>query len=374
MKKIFSFLKKSLLPAFIISALVLVVVSPLGCRATVEGMRLLEGDFTVPKIVSVEIDDSQSIILSCSKEVRVEEAVVINAEDRNEVMSLSPGEAFVPGNSPFRLEFPSQTKIGGSYEIEGILEDKNGNTLMFNIPFIGFNERVPSLIFSEVRNASDSKKKMHEFVEFYSLTDGNLAGLEFVSAYDGEQKKYSFPSIEISSGEFITLHLRKPVNEDGTYVEEGMIDELGSDLNLSFATDSSSSARDLWVENTSARISPSDILVLRNAANGKILDAFLFAESKTVSWNKKYAELQETVFQSGVWRNSEGNASSEIESAFCSDGMTTVTRSMSRQNISSLVFDSYSSRASDWILTGSKGGRTNESTPGLPNSSMMYVK
>ena len=372
MKSFINFLKKTLIPSLVISSLVLVVVSPLGCRATIEGIHLLEGDFTVPKITEVEVSNARSITITCSKNASIKNASLKCLSQEEEAQPLEKSQS--DEKKRITLVFPKETEIGLDYVLKGSLEDENGNSLLFRIPFTGFNERIPRLIFSEVRNASDSKKMKHEYVEFYALTDGNLAGLEFVSAYDGEEKKYSFPPIEVTSGQFITLHLRKPQNEEGKDAEEGMIDETGENLNLAFATDSCPTARDLWVENTSARIAPSDILILRNSANGKLLDVLLFAETKTSAWNKKYASYEELVEESGIWHNRQGNATCSIESALCSDSMTTVTRSFSRQNISSLVVDSYSVSADDWLLVGSKGGKTNECSPGLPNSSQALPK
>ena len=58
-KNICFFLFKTFLPAACLVSAVLFVMHPVSCRATVEGLSFLEGDFTVPSIKSLEICSSK---------------------------------------------------------------------------------------------------------------------------------------------------------------------------------------------------------------------------------------------------------------------------------------------------------------------------
>ena len=228
-----------------------------------------------------------------------------------------------------------------------------------------------------------------EFVELVAVKEGNLSGLELFSAGDGEERRYEFPAVKVSRGEYITVHVRKPpVNEKYPEDAEGMICELSDDLTLSTHTDSCNAARDLWSENEKACFADSDIIVLRNSLSGRIEDCVLFAKSSLEQWPEQYGKILSSVLEEGLWQNADGTASCEPESAVCSDNVTSgaATRSFSRQNVEKILEDMESGtdgaepfkNSSDvWLLTcdsGSGSKKINGVTPGYRNSDNAYIK
>lgn len=411
------FLCKTVLPTFLITGIVLFTISPVSCKLSEEGIQILTGDFTVPHLTQIDVPDGEHIVFGFSKPVKEVDAFVARWEEDSasavNTDSISAEENNLPSGKidsfadssalgdtsiiPVSKEFSAQrntvtftlaqkTKVGHKYSLEGTVADDNGNTLTFSIPFSGYNSDIPKLIISEIRNAyssstdktTGSKKYKCEFIELFSLTGGNLSGVEVLSAADGEERKYVFPSCEINAGEYIGLHLRSK--------EEGCIDETDGNLTLSFATDSCDTARDFWAANDKACLGNSDAVVVRNGNTGEIIDAVLFAQSTAVEWDEGFAELLSAVEQSGIWVDEDGNASCAIQSAFVCDGITSsaATRTMSRQNVLQLynafcadndtaVTDS----ADQWIVTANKGSGKNKQpgdTPGYVNSTNVYVK
>jgi hypothetical protein len=192
-------------------------------------------------------------------------------------------------------------------------------------------------VINEIR--TEYSKPKVEFIELKVLSDGNLGGIELVVASD--EDSYIFPAVEVKSGDLVVLHYRN--------IEEGCIDEIDNDKELSTATESSSSI-DLWIENTSARIAKSDVILLKNKRQGEIVDSGLYMENSATSWKTPFlSECAELAISSETW----------IGNPVISDGVT-ATRTLSRVNLNK--------DASAWIVTA-----TSKASPGKENSSQKYV-
>lgn len=362
-------LPRTILPAVLITGITLIIAGmPVGCKSTAEGIRILDGDFSVPQLEHVEITGSTSMSLTFSKSVQMQSALVGSQDSTQEEAAC----AYSDDSRTVTLEFPATT-VGKNYLMEGVVRDDNGNSLTLSIPFTGYNDNMAQLVFSEVRGDADLQNYMYEFVEFYVIRGGNLSGLEFESAGDGSARKYVFPAIDVSEGEYITLHLRMPTSANSdSPVQTGMVDELGSDLTASTARESCDTARDLWTGDSKYRISPSDVLVLRNALNGTLQDALLFALSSYSVWNSKYESILKEVDKNQMWTDGEGKPSTEVSSAAGADNMS-AKHTLSRQNIPQIK-ELRAGNASEWIVTGVYGKSDNCSTPGYENSSTRYTK
>jgi hypothetical protein len=252
-----------------------------------------------------------------------------------------------------RLSFAEETQAGASYDMEAVARDPDGNSLNFTITFDGFNARLPDLLICEVRNAYASKKDKYEFVRLYCAKAGNLSGLELVSAGDGEEKAFVFPPVEVGEGDFVTVHLRKMKDDAGNWKQEGMVDEDSGDRTASTAVDSSDDAWDFWQDNQKSRLSPSDIILVRNRTDGRVLDAFLFRDPKKEadSWASTYEPYCRAVEQSGRWLDGQGQPSADYAGAFAAEGITSsaVTRTMRRRSL-----DFCPSSAADWEVVQAK--------------------
>ena len=183
---------------------------------------------------------------------------------------------------------------------------------------------MPQLIFTEVQTESvsqSSKEKKagiarNEFVEFLVLKGGNLAGLELCSGYDGETKKFVFPPLDVQTGEVLLVHMRNR--------GEGCINETGDELDLAFAPYSHNEVRDLWTDiDTTTLGNKTDVLILRNTADNKLIDAFMYRAGNIEAWTKTMIDYSQLIDESDIYE------SGDIENAFISDGIT-ATKTMVR--------------------------------------------
>lgn len=339
---------KSLAPAALIVAGVLFFVRPVSCKTSLEGLSILEGDFSVPQIESFSVEDSLSVLLRFSKGVKLRSASLLcSVEDP--LFGADLDFEYQDENRIVRVVFPRPSRTGNPYVFEGNLADLNGNTLSFSIPFTGYNDHPAVLKLSEVRNSYVKTSQGHksEYVEVYVAESGNLCGIEIETASDGEKKKFVLPAIDVSRGELIVCHMRKAFTDSKE--EEGQVSETGSDFSLATHVDSCSSARDLWNENKESVISDvSDAIVIKNSFSGKIQDAVVFAKDSEKSFKTSWIPFMENIESSGVW------GSCDISAAFISGNFGTGSSySLSR-------VDFTRNGKSAWIVA-------KNATPGLPN-------
>jgi len=323
---------------------ILLFSSVISCNVSSGQLMLLAGDYTTPRLDYWKMTGANILNLYFTREVTFPSLSVlelssdcVDAKETDIEAELLPQTSSSSSDSEtvcLQLQFSDDTVVGTDYLLVGTAKDEHDNTLDFTLAFSGYNSTVPAMVLSEVRidySKSTSYTRV-EYVEFVVLSDGNTAGMEFISAYDGEDEKYTFPYIEVTAGEYIVLHMRT--------LSEDSITETGDDLLVSNAKDSSS-ARDLWVDNTDARLGADDVLLLKERENGKILDAVVYSRSGKEDWSK-----------------------------------VTLTRTLSRQNIDDCIekkaagdVQPYSVLASDWIVVDSSC-----CTPGEVNSTNEYTK
>lgn len=360
------------------------------CKMTAEGIISASDDVESPILLDFSQDSAESLSLSFTEAVQLS-----NLEVRSGNLSTI-GELVLSQNHmvvepiPFQTSRDSQSveatnaeavgtcvqvvftesqqlEMGATYIFSGIAHDQEGNSLLFQVPFYGFNRNVAGVVLSEVSSEYDKPKV--EFIELYVHRSGNLAGIELYSV--NKNFKYVFPAVEVSAGEYIVLHMRTLEEESGH------VDELDNNLSASTASDSCTGVRDLWVSSTSEIIGTSDVLVLRERAKGKLMDALLYISPKVSDTSKKkILPAGEDVIAEGGWIAGEDG-----ESWLSSDGMTTVNRSLSRQNIleiqqAATALQEIPVASKDaWIVTmNHKQTKEPGVTPGLPNSSTKYTK
>ncbi|MBP5695089.1 MAG: hypothetical protein J6X11_00405 [Treponema sp.] len=332
---------KTVLPAAFLTLAVLASLMPLGCKSSVEGLSMLEGDFSCPRAEDFFVTGEDSFLVRFNKSVSCKEAFfwrTETGEETNLVASVQDeGKSLV-----FTSPVPMQT--GAEYTFSGIVQDGAGNTLTITVPFSGYNGRVPRIAISEVHiaNSKTAKNKWKaEYAELLVLTDGNLSGLELVCTGSYSSKKedagiYKFPPVEVKAGEYITVHLCR--NESYS----GMNDDEEDNLLLSKSPDSSSLALDLWANNESSVTKTSDALLVQNSADSCILDAVLFVQEsssgKRTEWKTGTKEWLGAIEASGVWQQSDGSSSASEESAFCGSwSKSATTKSICRKNTKSLL-------------------------------------
>ncbi len=348
------------------------------CAFTSEGLSVISGDYTSPTLNHFTLESATDGFIQFSHEVEfpVLEYYLLESADEQTIASFSNDvrssaqfigpisakrqpERTDEETASYTLEFPYETQAHLQYILSGTVKDTIGSTLSFTISFTGYNARVPKMIFSEI--STEYSKPRTEFVEFYVLEDGNLAGIILHSASDGVDKDYTFPSVEVKKGEYIVLHMRT--------VEEGAVNELEDDITLSTTKQSSQKGRDLWIEGTETRLSKNDVLLLRERVNGSLLDAIAYLDGAKDDWPKDalVSYIQEAA-DSSLWEGGKDVANAaNIE-------YITGTRTFCRQNILEIQqsFDlgnrTITNSKNDWIVVA-----TSNASPGSANSSKAHV-
>ncbi len=365
------------LTAFFVS-IVCLVLSCGSCTFTSEGVSILTGDYTATTLEHFTLTSENTAIITFSKSVAfpsLEYYVLDNPVNNNTKQALDVQEnnahyvgvvnvrdiqSFDNESYRYELSFSQNTILDKQYILSGIVKDVYDSTLSFTIGFNGFNARVPKMIFSEVSTEYSNPKT--EFVEFYILEDGNLSGIMLQSASDGSDADYVFPSVEVKRGEYVVLHMRT--------VEEGAVNETGSNVSMSVSVQSSIEGRDLWIEGKETRLSKNDVLLLRERLNGDLLDALCYVDGVKEIWPKDVMlEYIKEATDANLWKG-------ELDvGEACNVENITATRTLSRQNIEEIQsnFDlgsiTFVNSKKDWIIVA----RSNL-TPGRKNSSNPHIE
>jgi len=258
----------------------------------------------------------------------------------------------IENGSTVRISFSGGPGPGERMTVDLLAEDDNGNTINVLVPFRTRNDRLPPLLITELR--TETSKPRYEFIELKTLEAGNLGALRVYVA--GNYKApliYEFPSVEVLKGEYITLHLRT--------TDVNNRDELGRNLGESGGTDSSPTARDLWIPGSTKLLHKTDAVYLLDQ-DDSVVDAVMLSEKADPWWNKVYfAETAEFLFNADAWKSPDNkicDPSKAVQSA-----STTATRTICRDETPGKD----SGTAADWYITVNSG-----STPGKPNNTKRY--
>ena len=325
--------------AFLIAGITIAAVLPVSCKITEQGIKVVSGDYTPPVLNNFIVQDESTVNLTFSEKVEITGYVLaiatddlFGSEEHSATIDLSPAlervsgvYGTVPCNVVYDEEEPviqfvleQQMEIGQLYQLYAQVRDSVGNTLTLAVPFTGFNSRVPEMMITEIQTESVSQNKAektagtyrNEFVEPLVLKSGNLAGLELCSGYDGEAKKYVFPAIEVNAGEIFVVHMRNRGN--------GCISEEGDDFTLATASYTSPQIRDLWIDIESTTLgNKTDIIIVRNRSDNRLLDAVMFRASSVEAWTKTMLDYSQLLDEALIYDS--GN----IENAFIADSLTT---------------------------------------------------
>jgi len=258
----------------------------------------------------------------------------------------------VEGGSTVRVTFSGGPGSGMRLTADLLAEDGNGNTINVLVPLLTRNNRIPPLLINEIR--TENTKPKYEFIELKTLQAGNMGALRlFIAGNFKAPMVYEFPPVEVAAGEYITLHLRT--------TEETARDELGRNLDESGGTDSSPTARDLWLPGSTKLLHKTDVIYLLDQ-DDRVVDSVLFSETADPWWGKDYfAEAAELLFNAGAWKSRDGKICGPADAA-SSIGITT-TRTLCRDE----TLKQSSGTAADWYITA-----TSSATPGKPNNPKRY--
>ena len=357
-------------------AAVLVAASPISCRLTENGITLVTSDITAPVVLSFAVSDATTLSMSYSEPVTLENVCIVQVEadaasgdsavaEASELLAVGSASsetaiatkiAYQQAGETVQLTLATPTAIGQRYCFSCTVKDYSGNTLLYSRYFIGYNDHPARLLLSEVRlghSAANAKARRAEFIELYVLDGGNTAGIALAAGYYASS--YELPVMEVSAGEYITVHTR-------TYYDDS-VDELGANLaEPQSSPDASVTGRDLWIRGDASFCTKTDVIVLQNTADDSLLDALLLRENETkTAWTRtRQKELAAKAYECHLWPS--GATPNEAVS-----GVSAVTKSLSRQNIATLAADSADGgiiavTAEDWRVV-------TKCTPGAANVS-----
>jgi hypothetical protein len=262
----------------------------------------------------------------------------------------------IEGGDEVTVVFAKKLEEGRKVTADIIVEDSGMNTLNVIVPFRTRNDRMPRLVFNELR--TEYSKPRVEFVEFISQGAGNLGGMRlFIAGQSLTAPVYEFAPVEVKKGEYIVLHLRT--------VEEDCQDETGTNLAFSAGTDAQNDARDFWLPGAKKLLHKTDALWLMDQ-DDKIIDALLLSESADGKWsNDKVAEAANLFGREKAWLPSRGEAvdwSPGPSDAVIAAG-TTNTRTICRDDTLPIK-----PSAGNWYITANSSA-----TPGKPNNPKRYA-
>ena len=268
--------------------------------------------------------------------------IAFNVEPDYRVDSIIEGEII-------EVNFVEALPKGERLVVDMLVEDSQKNTLNVLIPIRTRNDSMPAFNITEVR--TEYAKPKSEFIEIKTKSSGNLGALRlFTALHSMEKPLFEFPPVEVSSGEYIVIHLRS--------LEEGLINETGPDCDLSEGSEASN-ARDFWVPSKTEVLRKTDAVFFMDQ-DDKIIDAVLLSEDADQAWAKEQLNSAAELFaRQGAWFTEAGIP---MPSDALISKNTTVTRSICRDESKGDT-----NKALDWYITATSGA-----TPGKANSTKRY--
>lgn len=236
------------------------------CEGSPMASQILTPKDRVPPVLlshSIEGDDESSRLMILFDEPSLIDADTIVAEPECS-LSLSQND-----QEQVFLDFANPCLPGQLYTLRFDVSDQEGNSNWFILTFYGPNPHLPDTLLNEISILGTSSRP--DMIEFYVREGGNTAGLTlFLGIESLSSGSYIFPSIEVTTGEYIILHCR-PEGGD----EE--VSELGDDLSLSGGVRAVEGVRDLWVGEDLNLPGTSGILsLLTSPLGGDMMDRIVY--------------------------------------------------------------------------------------------------
>jgi hypothetical protein len=342
--RIDKFLLRSIIPATLL-------FSACACSTEPDIQKVLGKSAEATVFLDCRPLSAGEIAFQFSRPVKV---VSLSFDPAAEVESVEEGKEL-------RVSLTAPLKSGEKITADLLVEDEDRNTLNVLVPFRARNDRMPSLMITELR--TEYSKPRAEFVELKILSGGNLGAMRlFLAGRSISVPVYEFPPADVRAGEYIVLHLRT--------TQEGWIDETGEDLSLSAGADALAAVRDFWVNGTEKLIHKTDAVYLMDQ-DDTIIDGVLLSENQEPWWTKPdFAAAAELFAAQGVWFpvDESGNTLVPEDGWIPAPGDaaqttgTTSTRTVCRD-------ETAENSTAAWYITATSGH-----TPGKENSGKRYVK
>lgn len=299
-------------------------------------VSIFQGEIENVKLANYSQDKKNNIFLNFDKNIKDIVCTAFYDEEETKELPCSVKKQNENNEKDFlvSIEEGEKIEIGKTFYIKGEVKDKWGNSLMFNLKFVGVNTNPCILKISEVRPLY-SKKPKSEFIEMIVVKEGNLSGIKILNVGSKEEPHYTFPNAYVEKGEIIVYHWRCFDERSQDEKERGIISKgVGATF----------SARDFWGKHKTLPRRKNNAIVIEESGN--VQDAVLYCDTKIddedwASENIENAAIK--AFESGVW-----TPSPNIKDAV--HYHITPTTSIGRKIISQET----KSNAKQWVLYKSK--------------------
>ncbi|MBB6481114.1 hypothetical protein [Spirochaeta isovalerica] len=307
-------------------------------------------DLKPPELNKIELTDNRTLTLDFSEPVSFDDSTFFSEPD----LSL---ESWDSAGNRLTIHFSDEQIPGKMYKCRSDVLDEKGNRLSFLIRFYGWNQNLPDMIINEFNPEGSGNNP--DTVELYVAGEGNTAG---AALFLGTSKHFTsyfvLPSLEVSPGDFIIVHLRpeglpEEINESGSKSVSG--GKLASDL-----------AWDIWADEDMPLSGSNGLISLYTNPFGSIIDAVPYSNRVTADseeyrgWTAATFDMIEELSFLEVWNGTDGFI--RPEDAVYSEG-TTGTRSICRDSVST-----DSDMRTDWHIVP-----TGEKSFGEVNSDNVYA-
>jgi hypothetical protein len=306
---------------------------------------MLGGSSQAPVFISCRAVSDDQIDFEFSQPVKV---TSLSFEPVLEIISIEDG-------SIVKVKFDESLGPGTLITADLLAEDAKKNTINVLVPFRSRNNRMPSLVINEIR--TENSKPKCEFIEFKTLTAGNLGGMRvFIHGNTNAAKQtiYEFSPVEVKANEYLVLNLRT--------VEENCKDEYGENLSESGGANSSPTGRDFFIPENTKLLHKEATAIYALDQDDNALTAVMISNSSDPWWTKDYlATAAEFLFTQNAWKSADGNICGPAD-AVRSAG-TTNTRTICRDETKTNT-----GTAADWYITANSGN-----SPGKANNINRYL-
>jgi len=329
------FFCRFLIPAFL-------AFSAASCSSDGDIQQILGASVQAPVFLDSKPVSPTEIVFRFSKPVRV---ASLSFDSGLEAQSIHEGQEV-------RVSFAQPLEAGKKITADILVEDSGRNTLNVVVPFRARNDRMPGLVFNELR--TEFSRPRVEFVEFFAPEAGNLGAMRlFIAGHSLSKPAYEFPPVEVKAGEYIVLHLRT--------IGEGSVDETGANLALSGGTDAQATARDFWIPGSSKLLHRTSALWLMDQ-DDRVIDAVILCENPADWGRNNSAAAAEFLARNGTWLPAAAGWVPGPADAVATAG-TTATRTISRDEGIPPA-----SRPGSWYVVA-----TGNATPGRENSTRRHA-
>ena len=323
------------------------------CSTDREIQQILGTSAKAPVFMDCRPVSSTEIIFKFSQPVRL---VSFNTDPALETADIEEGR-------DVKITFSRPMEAGKKFTADILVEDFERNSLNVIVPFRARNDRMPAIVFNELRFENASSTHKVEYVEFKTLEAGNLGAMRLFIAHQSLSNPfYEFPPAEVKAGEYMVLHTRN--------VEEGCVDETGGNLGLSKGTEALSDARDFWIPGNKKYMHNINGLWLLDQ-DDRIIDAVLLCESadlagSSAALTKTFKDAAEFLGKKKAWLPLSGEIPGEEWIPSPSDAALTKGNTNTRTLCRNEGIP-HERRAGNWYICA-----TSSATPGKANSTKKY--